>query len=713
MDAGLFFLVVGPSGAGKDALIDGARERLSAAGRHVFARRTITRPAASPGEDHDSVSETEFGQREAAGEFLATWQAHGLRYGLASSLLRALDNGQHVIANGSRRIVGALAARLPGLCVIEVGAPPEMLAARIAGRGRESGDELLQRLARRGEPVPDSVASLTVDNDATLAEGIDRFVEAIESFRGRRTVRRLAMHGGADRMAYLPSADALTGAAGHVELLASLGEGAVSRLKARVHVCAIDGALRAGEIGLSSETFDALGAPQGSQVMVRAIPPPRSRELLTRKIRGEALDEAQYRRVLRDVVEGRYNDRDLTAFLVAATQHLSDAEVLGLARVRASLARQIDWDERIVVDKHSMGGVPGNRLSPIVVPLVAAHGLAMPKTSSRAITSAAGTADVMEVVARVDLGAQDVRRCVAQARACIAWNGRLSHSVLDEVMNAITRPLAMDSNRWSVASILSKKKAAGATHVIVDLPYGPHAKIRTKQAALELAALFEATGRGLGLQVRALATDGSQPIGCGIGPALELRDTQRVLDNDARAPADLREKALLFAGLILSWDPAVGSVEAGRKRALELLQSGAARRAFDRIVDAQGRRDEPLAAPGAFTHLVVAPRDGRVAAIDGWAIAGIARQAGAPHDKGAGIDLLCKVADTVRVGDPLYRIHAASAEDLAACLERLHAGHFRSGEAECATGIRLEPPPVPLPWHTAATLHPTDEAAVR
>lgn len=712
MDAGLFFLVVGPSGAGKDALIDGARERLPAAGRHVFARRTITRPAASPGEDHDSVSETEFGQREAAGEFLATWQAHGLRYGLSASLQRALDNGQHVIANGSRRIVGALAARLPRLCVIEVSAPPDLLAARIAGRGRESGDDLLQRLARRGDPIPDSVVSLVVDNDGALAEGIARFVEAIESFRGNRVVRRLAMQSGADRVAYLPSADAFKGAAGSVELLAH-GAGTVSRLKARVHVCDIEGALQAGEIGLSSEAFDALGAPQGRQVMVRAIPPPRSRELLTRKIRGEALDEAQYRRVLRDVVEGRYDDRDLTAFLVAATQHLSDAEVLGLARVRASLARQIDWDERIVVDKHSMGGVPGNRLSPIVVSLVAAHGLAMPKTSSRAITSAAGTADVMEVVARVDLGAQDVRRCVAQARACIAWNGRLSHSVLDEVMNAITRPLAMDSNRWSVASILSKKKAAGATHVIVDLPYGPHAKIRTEQAAIELAALFEATGRGLGLQVRALATDGSQPIGCGIGPALELRDTQRVLDNDARAPADLREKALLFAGSILAWDPAVGSVEAGRKRALALLQSGAARRAFDRIVDAQGRHNEPLATPGAFTHLVVAPRDGQVAAIDGWAIAGIARQAGAPRDKGAGIDLLCKVADTVRAGDPLYRIHAASAEDLAACLERLHAGHFRNGETACATGIRLAPPPVPLPRHTAATRHPTDEAAVK
>jgi thymidine phosphorylase len=708
---GLFFLVVGPSGAGKDSLIDGARERLADGRRHVFARRAITRAADAPGEDHESLSQAEFERREAAGEFLVTWQAHGLSYGLPASLLAAMAQGANVVANGSRRIVGALARKLPDLCVIEVSAPPEVLAARIAGRGRESGDALLQRLARRVDPMPDSVLSLAVDNDATLAEGIDRFVEAIASFRGRLAVRALDIRGGTDRIAYLPASGAPEGLcelAGHarIELVATGGR----RLQARVHVCGIEGATKPGEIGLSVEAFEALGVAEGTPVTVRAIPAPRSRELLSRKIRGEALDEPQYRRVLRDVVEGRYSDRELTAFLVAATRHLSDAEVLSLARVRTSLAHQIAWDEKMVVDKHSMGGIPGNRLSPIVVPLVAAHGLAMPKTSSRAITSAAGTADTMEVVARVDLNAQDVRRCVAQARACIAWNGRLSHSLLDEVMNAITRPLAIDSNRWSVASILSKKKAAGATHVIVDLPYGPHAKIHGEQEALALAALFEATGRGIGLQVRALATDGSQPIGHGIGPALEMRDVLQVLDNDARAPADLREKALLFAGVILSWDPAVGSVEAGRGLAQSLLQSGAARQAFERIVNAQGRNEAPPAAPSALVHVVRAPRAGKVVAIDGWAIAGIARRAGAPGDPGAGIDLRCKVGDAVEAGDVLYRIHAASPEDLAACRACLEAGSFCKGEAMGTPGIHIEAQRMAAAG--VAISHPTDRAAV-
>jgi thymidine phosphorylase len=311
-----------------------------------------------------------------------------------------------------------------------------------------------------------------------------------------------------------------------------------------------------------------------------------------------------------------------------------------------------------------------------VVPIVAAFGLAMPKTSSRAITSAAGTADAMETVARVNLDAADVRRCVAEARACIAWNGRLNHSVLDDVMNAITRPLGIDSNRWSVASILSKKRSAGSTHVIVDLPFGARAKLKTEAEALALARLFEKTGAGLGLHVKAFATDGSRPIGRGIGPALEVRDVEWVLDGHPDAPADLREKALLFASRILVWDPSVGNEMQGRRIAEQLLASGAARSAFEKIIDAQGRQ-APVR-PGLLTHTVCATQAGAVRAIDGWAIAGIARRAGAPQDKSAGIDLLCGVGRVVAPGQPLYNIHSGNATDVesARLLAELNNGYI-------------------------------------
>jgi thymidine phosphorylase len=596
---GTFFFVVGPSGAGKDSLIDGARAALD--DDYVFARRVITRPDGSVGEEHEGVSEAEFARRHRSGEFLVTWDAHDLRYGLPRSLMSELERGLNVVANGSRAVIAELAERLPRFVVVLVTAPHDLLAQRIAARGRESGEQVAQRVARTGAPVPPEVSCITVSNDSTLEVGIARFVEA----------------------------------------------------------------LRQG------------GKASGADA-------PASRTNLMAKLRGEPLDEAAYVAVLRDAIAGLYTEAELTEFLVAATRALTDDEVVALARARTAFTPRLDWDEPVVVDKHSIGGVPGSRITLIVVPIVAAYGLAMPKTSSRAITSAAGTADAMETVARVDLAHEDVRRCVAQARACIAWNGRLNHSVVDDVMNAITRALRLDSRRWSVASILSKKYTAGATHVIVDLPYGPQTKLATRADAEALGAMFEHVGKGLGLHVRALVTDGSRPIGRGIGPALEVRDVRLVLDNDPAAPADLREKALRFAGEIIAFDPRVGCAEQGTRIAAALLNDGKAKAAFDRIAAAQGVRPDPVA-PGSHTQVVSAPTPGRVAAIDGLQISGVARAAGAPRDAGAGVDLLCTIGTNVAQGQPLYRIHAGSAEALEAAAALARVG------GEYSQAVRIDP----------------------
>jgi thymidine phosphorylase len=664
MRQGTFFLVVGPSGAGKDSLIDGARALLEPTGRYVFARRVVTRPAGSPGEDHEAATDEAFDAREAKGDFLITWGAHGLRYGLPAELKRLVESGRNVIANGSRATIAALAARLPRFVVVEVTAPPEVLAARIAGRGRESGEAIERRLSRTVEPRPEGIRATTICNDQSVEIGIERFVAAVEAAANTMRLRRLPLFAGRAHCAYLPAKGEIVNGfdylgPGRIEI-----SGATASIRSDVQVVDSPALLGGDEIGLSAEAFDELGLPEGSEVTLRRTPSPESRAALTRKIQGGELTEEQYHTLIRDIVEARYPDGEVAAFLVAATQTLSDDEVVSLARVRTRFAQKITWPDQIVVDKHSMGGIPGSRITLIVVPIVAAHGaFLMPKTSSRAITSAAGTADAMEALARVELNPAELRACVEQARGSIAWNGRLNHSVVDDVMNAITRPLGIDSNRWSVASILSKKLTAGSTHVIVDLPYGPRAKLKSEGEAAELADLFETVGAGLGLVVKAFPTDGSRPIGRGIGPALECRDVGWVLDNDPQAPADLVEKALFFASRILAWDPALGSVAAGRARAEELLRSGAARAAFERIIDAQGRREPPVA-PGLLVHTVRSPRAGVITEIDGWAVAGIARRAGAPFDKAAGIDLHRHVGDAVAVGDPLFAIHASASSDL-------------------------------------------------
>ena len=261
--------------------------------------------------------------------------------------------------------------------------------------------------------------------------------------------------------------------------------------------------------------------------------------------------------VIRDIAKDRYTDKEISAFLVSAARDLSIGEVQSLTRARAEFTHRFDWGRDLVVDKHSMGGIPGSRITIIVIPIVAAHGLLIPKTSSRAITSAAGTADAMEAIARVDLSPEEVERVVGEGNGCIAWNGRLNHSAVDDVMNSITRPLGIDSTKWAVASILSKKLAAGATHTIIDIPVGPFAKVQQGREGRELSRLFEDVGAGIGIKVIARVTDGSRPIGRGIGPALEVRDVYKVLRNESDAPLDLKEKALGFAASILEWDPLV------------------------------------------------------------------------------------------------------------------------------------------------------------
>jgi thymidine phosphorylase len=322
----------------------------------------------------------------------------------------------------------------------------------------------------------------------------------------------------------------------------------------------------------------------------------------------------------------------------------------------------------------------------VVVPIVAAHGLMIPKTSSRAITSPAGTADTMEVLARVDLDVEQMKNVVTSCGGCLIWGGHVNLSPADDILISVERPLSLDTPEQMVASIMSKKLAAGATHLLIDFPVGPTAKVANAAEAMRLRKLFEFVGDHFGINVEVVNTDGRQPIGRGIGPVLEARDVMAVLGNEPGAPADLREKSLRLAAHLLEYDPQLRG-GAGYARAKEMLDSGAALKTMERIIDAQGpsvcRSDL-----GALTAEVLATDDGVIASIDCLRINRLARTAGAPIDKGAGIDLFKKIGDRVEKGEPLYRIHAydQSEYDLAVAGANVNSGfaienHTTGGKA--------------------------------
>ena len=417
------------------------------------------------------------------------------------------------------------------------------------------------------------------------------------------------------------------------------------------------------ELGLSTQAFKQLNKPQGIKVCIAPAKPPISLKSVHKKIAGENLTEKEYHLICQDIIENRYSKMEIAAFLVACSHNgLEREEIFFLTKAMVNSGKTLNWGESIVVDKHCIGGIPGNRTTMIVMPIIAAHGMLMPKTSSRAITSPAGTADTMEVLAKVELSLEKMKKIVQSHRGMLAWGGTAKLAPVDDILISVERPLSMDSTGQLVASILSKKIAAGSTHLLIDIPVGASAKIHDNKEALQLRKLFEYIGDLFALHIEVVFTDGSQPIGNGIGPVLEARDILQVLSNQKEAPADLREKSLRLAARILEFDPDVRGGQ-GYAIARDILESG---RAFDKmqaIIMAQGKQDvHDQQAP--LQYAVLAQDSGYIHTIDNFKIANIASLAGAPIDKLAGIDLSKKVGEKVNKGDTLFTIYACFKSEL-------------------------------------------------
>ncbi|MGZ3276021.1 MAG: thymidine phosphorylase family protein [Caulobacteraceae bacterium] len=452
-------------------------------------------------------------------------------------------------------------------------------------------------------------------------------------------------------------------------------------LIATLNIADAGGLLADDEVGLTEPAFRRLGIREGQSVRLSPARPPASLDAVRDKIQGQVLNAAQMNAIISDLSAYRYSDMEIAAFLISCANFLTTDELAFMTDAMVASGDRLTWPSKLIVDKHCIGGIPGNRTSIIIVPILVAHGLLVPKTSSRAITSPSGTADVMERLARVDFDPEGMRAVVERAGGCLVWGGHANLSPADDILISVERPLGVDTPEQMVASILSKKISAGSTHLLIDIPIGPTAKIRSLEQGHRLRKLFDFVGARFGLTIEITLTDGSQPIGRGIGPELEIRDVLAVLDRAANAPLDLRQKALRLAGQLLEFDPVLRGGQ-GETRARELLESGAARAALDRMIEAQGPQSHDRSL-GSLVHEVAASRDGVVQSIDCHQISRIARLAGAPADAGAGLFLFKKVGDRVRKGEPLCRIHSCEASDFSFAVEQAgeDAGFFVSKEA--------------------------------
>src|SRR5271167_2946448 len=411
-----------------------------------------------------------------------------------------------------------------------------------------------------------------------------------------------------------------------------------------LNVCG-DGLLEADEIGLSEEAFHDLGLPGGAAVGASLAVAPLSVDLVRAKLSGRRLGRKDFDAILTDVAARRYSRVELSMFVLGCAFEKFDlSELTDFTSAMIATGEQLRFGSSIVADKHCIGGVPGNRTTMIVVPILAELGLKIPKTSSRAITSPAGTGDTMAVLADVALSAERLYRVVEEVGGCIAWGGALELAPADDILITVERPMEIDTEAQMVASILAKKKTAGATHVLIDIPVGSSAKVKTPELAEHLARLFTAVGQRIGLKLEIVTTQALGPIGFGIGPRLEALDVLSVLRCEPGASADLREKSLMLAGRLLEMT-GVQPLSCGYEAARRTLDSGAVLKRFDRIVDAQGRREMPPEA--RCRQNFAAAQAGRIAQIDCWQISRVAKRAGAPSNASAGVKLYKSVGDTV------------------------------------------------------------------
>ncbi len=417
------------------------------------------------------------------------------------------------------------------------------------------------------------------------------------------------------------------------------------------------GLIEKGELGVCHEVAEECEIEEGSEVKIVPVPKPRSVEYIRKKLDGGKLTKDEIYTIVKDIVSNALTEVELTAFVLSSYIHgLDFDEIEWLTRAMIETGETLTFDEGIVVDKHSIGGVPGNKISLIIVPTVAAAGLLIPKTASRAITSASGTADTMEVLANVNLSVEEIKEITERVGGVIAWGGATNIAPADDRIIRVEYPLAIDPRPQLLASVMAKKGAIGAKNVVIDIPVGSP-KVPNIETGRKLANDFVELGRRLGLNVTCALTYGGQPVGRAIGPALEAWEALKTME-EKRGARSLIEKALGIAGILFEM---TGMTTNGYAYAEEIFKSGKTLEKFRQIVEAQGgdpnvKSDEiPI---GDKKYDVLAPIDGAVAVVNNQRIVKVARAAGAPKDKGAGVLLHKKGGQHVKAGEKLFTIYA-------------------------------------------------------
>jgi len=422
------------------------------------------------------------------------------------------------------------------------------------------------------------------------------------------------------------------------------------------------------ELGLFKDTAQESEFNDGDEVIINLLNPPLAIKYIMDKVKNKTLSEENIKEIVTEVDKNSLSEVELSAFVTGVfINGLNLEETKHLCNALVDIGDRIDFQEDIILDKHSIGGING-RVSMLLTPIIASFGYKIPKTASRSITSAAGTADSMEVLAPVSFNVDEIKEIISKTGGVVAWEGEFDLCPVDNKLIDIEHALGINPEGIMIASILSKKKSIGSTHLVIDIPVGRDVKIKDKENGERLAKKFIAISESLGIKTKVVLTDGDKPCGAFFGPALEAKNILELLE--CKYQDNVLEKACLLSGELLEL---VGHCKQGEgyKLSKEVVTSGKALEKFQEIIKAQGgsilkSEDVPVA---KFVKKIYSQEAGDVENFNVSKITKLAKLLGCPKDIEAGVVLLCDVGDTVKENDAIFEFHANTEEKMSRAIE--------------------------------------------
>lgn len=420
----------------------------------------------------------------------------------------------------------------------------------------------------------------------------------------------------------------------------------------------------------------------------------RAVDIIAKKRDGLRLSREEIEFFVRGYTRGDIPEYQAAAWLMAVyLQGMDEAETVDLTLAMARSGQTLDLSDvaPLVADKHSSGGV-GDKTTLVVGPVVASLGVPVGKMSGRGLSFSGGTLDKLESFPgfRAALSVEEFKRQLARVGLVVAGQ-TADLAPADGKFYALRDVTATVSSIPLIASsIMSKKIAAGANVIVLDVKVGKGAFVKDEEQAVQLARLMIRVGQSVGRKVAAVVSDMNQPLGRAVGNALEVREALDTLQG--RGPADFVELVRNVAGWMLYLSGRAGSPAEAKALVDSALSSGEALAKFRAFVAAQGGDpryvDDPDLLPKArLVRTVPAPRAGYVADINAMEVGMAAvvlgagrNKKGEPIDHSVGIVLEAKVGDRVDVGDPLFTVHANDEGTLAQAEERVLGAYAWSAE---------------------------------